>query len=519
MSFAIEVPGEANPLNQQNLHHTLVQASSSDQQQVKTGTQQLSNWEKLPGFYSSLQSTFIDGLLPVEVRYLCAIQIKNGIDKYWRKTASNAISKEEKDLIRSRCIDAGIRESDHRLALQNALMIAKVVRYDYPHDWPDAIHSIMAKMEHIQADTELSRCLLILLYTIKELATGRLQRNRTNLQSAAPEIFSTVATRFVNSVSEWMSFLTTSAHIDAPVMLRMQQSLLSMRVLRRLLVSGFQHPNRDSNIAQFWVIMSASLNQMLSLLVRQSSDLQAEAKDLVERHVMQFSKLHLDMARSSPAGFALLPGSTDLARSYWGLICDFGKTLGSHSLEELLGINSQDHKVDEVSIVEKISLKGLLLLRACAKMVFDPAHTFRFRHPQDKEEEKRSKDIIKSDLFTDAFAQEVMETLVTRFFVYHPRDLREWEEEPDEWERREEGEGDIWEFSVRSCSEKLFLDVIINYKDLLVQPLLRAFESAASMCICVILEDQADYHCSSREYKHTVQRLGLRGHRPCCASP
>jgi len=73
-----------------------------------------------------------------------------------------------------------------------------------------------------------------------------------------------------------------------------------------------------------------------------------------------------------------------------------------------------------------------------------------------------------------------METLVTRFFVFRPRDLRDWEEEPEEWERREEGEGDFWEFSIRSCSEKLFLDLVINYKDLLVQPLLQVFQSVAS---------------------------------------
>lgn len=135
MNGIIELPGEANPLNNQNLFQVLTNAASANQQQVKTGTQQLQNWGKQPGFYSSLQSIFIDTSLPVEVRYLSAIQLKNGIDKYWRKTASNAIKKEEKALIRSRCLDAGINEPDHRLALQNALVVAKIVRFEYPNDW------------------------------------------------------------------------------------------------------------------------------------------------------------------------------------------------------------------------------------------------------------------------------------------------------------------------------------------------------------------------------------------------
>lgn len=85
---AIEVPGEANPLTEGILYHVLRSASSSDPTQIQTGTKQLQTWEKTAGFYPLLQSVFLDKSLPVEVRYLAIIQLKNGIDKYWRKTAS-----------------------------------------------------------------------------------------------------------------------------------------------------------------------------------------------------------------------------------------------------------------------------------------------------------------------------------------------------------------------------------------------------------------------------------------------
>lgn len=86
-NFAIEVPGEANPLTESTLLQVLRSAASADQQQVQSGTKQLQRWEKAPGFYQHLQSVFIDKSLPLEVRYLAIIQLKNGIDKYWRKTA------------------------------------------------------------------------------------------------------------------------------------------------------------------------------------------------------------------------------------------------------------------------------------------------------------------------------------------------------------------------------------------------------------------------------------------------
>lgn len=87
-SFAIEVPGEANPLSEGSLFQSLQSASSSNPQQIQTGTKQLQSWEKSEGYYVHLQSAYLDSRLPFEIRYLAIIQLKNGIDKYWRKTAT-----------------------------------------------------------------------------------------------------------------------------------------------------------------------------------------------------------------------------------------------------------------------------------------------------------------------------------------------------------------------------------------------------------------------------------------------
>ena len=87
-SFAIEVPGGANPLTENLLVHSLQSAASSDPHQIQTGTKQLQSWEKSQGYYVHLQSAYLDTRLPLEVRYLAVIQLKNGINNYWRKTAT-----------------------------------------------------------------------------------------------------------------------------------------------------------------------------------------------------------------------------------------------------------------------------------------------------------------------------------------------------------------------------------------------------------------------------------------------
>lgn len=47
----------------------------------------------------------------------------------------SAISKDEKDKIKTTAMQAGITEPARPLALQNALMIAKILRYEFPQDW------------------------------------------------------------------------------------------------------------------------------------------------------------------------------------------------------------------------------------------------------------------------------------------------------------------------------------------------------------------------------------------------
>lgn len=55
MTQAVELPGEANPMNLQNVLNAVIMAASSTQQQVQTGAQQLQNWEKHEKYYTYLQ--------------------------------------------------------------------------------------------------------------------------------------------------------------------------------------------------------------------------------------------------------------------------------------------------------------------------------------------------------------------------------------------------------------------------------------------------------------------------------
>ncbi|CAG8878417.1 unnamed protein product [Penicillium nalgiovense] len=454
MTFAIEAQGETNPLSPQNVLNTLVLAASSSQQQVQTGTKQLQNWEKQGMYYSFLQDVFLDHSVPNEVRYLAIIQLKNGIDKYWRKTAPNAIKPEEKEHIKTRALAAGIAEPAPLLALHNSLMIAKIMRFEFPHDWPDAISYIISSLRSsVQPGAnplQLPRTLLILLQIIKELSTARIQRTRHNLQSASPEIFQLLGSIYVDKIDHWGRYWTRV-------------------VLRRLIIAGFEHPSRSQEVQGFWELTHSHFSKFHSL-VDGSANLPEPIHRAIEKHLLQMSKLHVEMAKTHPASFALLPDSISLVKSYWSLVVKLGEKYDS------LGAGGEDERK---SLTEKIGLRALLLIRACAKMAFNPAQTFKYQTPEDKEERKQSVQLVKTQLFAEEFVVNVMELLVTQFFRFRKIDFQDWEEEPEDWEKREEENTDAWEFSIRSCSEKLFLDLVIHFKDLLIPRLLTVFYTFA----------------------------------------
>jgi hypothetical protein len=194
---------------------------------------------------------------------------------------------------------------------------------------------------------------------------------------------------------------------------------------------------------------------------------------------MQLSKFHHAMATTHPSSFSLMSGSVELIQQgYWPLIKQLSENWGSKSLDSAQ-IGTDGAAEEEAPILERLSLKGLLLIRACVKMVFYPTQTFRYRHQQEKEERLQAVQKVRSQLLTESLVQEIMGTLVQCFFVFRPSDLRAWEEEPDEWEKMEEG-GEDWEFAIRPCAEKLFLDLAKNFKDLIIPPLLQVFGQLAS---------------------------------------
>jgi hypothetical protein len=99
-------------------------------------------------------------------------------------------------------------------------------------------------------------------------------------------------------------------------------------------------------------------------------------------------------------------------------------------------------------------------------MATGPTTSLRHRTPEEKAQDQKAVERVKLGFFTDSLIEELINHIVTELLLIQPSDLRDWEEEPDEWEKREELASEDFEFAARPCAEKLLLDISLKYKEL-----------------------------------------------------
>ncbi|CAJ2500298.1 Uu.00g031510.m01.CDS01, partial [Anthostomella pinea] len=422
---------------------------------------------------------FLDNTLPREIRLLAIIQLKNGIDRFWRHhTLKNAIQPAEKHIIRSNLFQGTVGEKDKQLALHNALVVAKIVRIDFPQEWSSSLSDVIGLLRTTKDGDQqhLAGGLLILLRIVKELGTARLRKSQTALQTVTPELVYILAEIYDAKTTAWISFLTNHQGEADDANLAMDNSLVALKILRRLLLVGFECPHRDKTVQQVWTFSQTHFAQFLGF-ISQDSSISASYLDIVGKHLLQFTKLHIDMADTHPASFAALPNSLDLARAYWDLVANFAEIYDkSGGIRQ--GSSGETKPKVEGPVQERLALKGLLLIRTCLKMAYRPRQSIRYRSKVDNQEKHQAISLVKTDLFTDELVIQMARVIITHLFNFRKADLDAWEEDPQEWEQQEESQGNAYEWEVRPCAQKLFLDLLTYHKDLLLQPLLSYFATA-----------------------------------------
>ncbi|KAG9306619.1 hypothetical protein G9A89_004816 [Geosiphon pyriformis] len=444
----------------------LAQATSQEAAQIKAAETMLKQWETVPDFYITLLDIVYDKTVVQNVRFMGIIYFKNGLDRYWRKTAKNAIRSEEKMQIKSRLLSF-MDEEINQLAAQNALLVSKIARSDYPNEWPDLlqnllsiIHSTLGSQLDAHSALIQKRSLLTLHLVVKALCSRTFGPDRRMLEQIAPELLHNVGIIYVEHVNQLLGLI--SSGLDNLKMINeLETSLLALKCIRRLIVHGFQDISEAHQAKILFELVFDHLQQFYNWR-KSMEDGSSPIISLIEAHISLIGKLYIDLQKTHPIPFVLVPRSMDLLKYFWQILINDGS-----SYEADLSTKSPTF--------EKILVQGLLLLKGIIKK---SAYN---QNPRglDKSKVTDAYSRVDTEFLTPDFVKICAETLISRFLVLMKSDLKMWEEDPEGWVNHLED--DHWEYQIRPCSEKLFMDLLSQYRQILSPLLIQMLRSVSSI--------------------------------------
>ncbi|KAL1492056.1 hypothetical protein ABEB36_012554 [Hypothenemus hampei] len=425
--------------------HTIVldvlnRASSQDPEILKPAEEKLQEWETQPGFYNVLCNVISNHSLDVNVRWIAVLYMKNGIDRYWRKNAPNGINEQEKQYIRQNLL-SNFTEPINQIAVQKAVIIAKVARFDCPKEWPELLPTLIQAVESSETLIQ-HRALLILHHVVKAIASKRLMGDRRQFQEFTIQIFNYVfnlwnnlSENFIQSVMHGQDFQLAQIHLE--------KALLTLRILRKLSVFGFFKPHTNKDCVAFMHMIFPKLRSVVvSYNVLKSKGVQS--LETCEKFIIHLTKVLLSMLDTNPFSFIdFIQPTFELCFFY--LFTDEGIVF-----------------VFERFVIQCFNLIKNILL--CAE----------YRSPKVPEMTKNPESLrafeIKQGFLNSEIVSDIGRKLVGHYFLLTHEELKIWNSDPEAFANDESG--DSWKYSLRPSMDTVFVTIFHEYREILTPVIL-----------------------------------------------
>ncbi|XP_014244545.1 importin-11 [Cimex lectularius] len=399
----------------------LRQAVSQDVNVLKPAQQKLEAWETVPGFYVILKDVFCDHSIEENVRLIAVLYFKNGVDKYWRPNASNAISEDEKKSFRQ-SLPFVLKEPSKMIAVHLSVLIAKIARFDCPKYWPELIPDLL---KSIQSNDFLAqiRALKVLHEIIKTLSSKRLSADRKMFQDLTAFLYSDIFNLWNTSVSE-VFFSYQQNKLDSNSWLILSKTLLCLKILEKLTVRGFRNPSESELVDKFMKLVIERTKIMLQM-----------KKDLNDKALDELATKYISNSINILQRF--LEAHQESFINYILPVLEFT-------------IVFTFTPAGEQYIYEQFIIQCFTLIRS----IF----TYNLANKEQNSRERQ----IKESFFSPDVLSAICRKLITHYFLITPNEIKMWEEDPESFAVVESG--DAWKFNWRLSVEYLFNEFFNEFR-------------------------------------------------------
>ncbi|KAI1796323.1 ARM repeat-containing protein [Ganoderma leucocontextum] len=456
---------QPHPVSPEELYNVVCAAASQNPAQVHESTNRLKELLERPGAYDILHEIAAQKAVPLQVRQQAIIQFKNATTGHWR---SNRIFPSGiKDRIRTRTMTF-LDEADDIIAGCNALVVAKIARIDYPVSWKDLMSQLGGAINSSvearystgdpNATLMLRRSLQVLNAILKEYAACKMLTGVHTMGKLVEDLRLPLQTHYAR-----MSSSLTSINPASLSEVRTAEDLLLTHLTFKCLVKlAFWAYHRftccrdyqqfapwvqeffQNSAVQLQALSELRINLVSALGTMPVDPITQRALDLLTRHVRVFGKLFRRMQRDNSSHFVTLPMCGDLVLYYWSKVVQ--------------ATNGKPEQIADSSLAVfpvRFLVQGMALFRdSLAQWA-----------PVKKDGSTNER------VLTQAFVEDAVKILVTRFIPLNPSDLEEWMADPEEWVNAEEKENEQWEYELRPCGERVLMTLATQYPQY-VKPLI-----------------------------------------------
>ncbi|CAH2049107.1 unnamed protein product, partial [Iphiclides podalirius] len=410
---------------------TLNRATSQNTEVLKPAEKKLQEWETEPGFYSVLLNVLSNHSIDVNVRWLAVMCFKNGVERYWRRNAPNAIAEEEKQKLRQGLLTTPVlSEPVAQIATQQAVLIAKIARFDCPTNWPSLVPELLGALKAPQPLVQ-HRSLLIFHHVVKALASKRLIGDRRTFLELTSSVYSFILQLWHENTELFLRHIQEGAATEL-ITERLEKALLCLRVLRKLTVFGFKNAHDSQDAVAFLDVVfdraKTSLECRKLLKGRGIYPL-----ELCEKFIIHLTKVALGVLCFHPFSYVpLIRPSLEFALFY--CFTEQGMSL----------------------IYERFTIQCLNIVKAILQCV-------EYKLPKGVDAAKdplvMQAHQAKASVLERGAVCHMCRHLVTHYFPLSADDLALWDAEPESFATDEAGES--WKYSLRVSARRRLLEVAL----------------------------------------------------------
>lgn len=363
------------------------------------------------------------------------------------------------------------------MAVQLALLISKIARVDYPRDWPELFPTLLQKLQSPDVLTT-QRVYLVLNQTLKELSTKRLAADQRNFAEVTAQYFEYTWHHWCTDTQGILQGLRTllagpqtailASDQDQALRLTCERWMLCLKVLRRMLVHGFQSDVKSvQEVGPVKDVCPAFLQALQEFLqyrigLKHGQVLQA----FVDKACLRLMKIFIEVQSTHPYSFsnrAVLP-----------------------PVLEFCYIHITEPKEENLPF-EVFLIKCMIFLQNVIECVaYRPNKSGRVvgQSTPTLEEAKgnlaRQAEEILVSLLDKQRLVVLCEIIIRRYFVLTPADLEEWSNDPELFHH--EQDAGQYKDKLRPSAESLYLSLFESHRELLAPVVVSILKQASEGC-------------------------------------